>query len=286
MQQNDKKLAAQMRGVRAANSVLNGISKISHYQSYHAYRRSLKWAIRYVILAFVIGCIGVIPNVARTYGQLTTLSLIMMITYFFWYYWIMAKSKQMRQDARDAMLMTAMNGIVSDAWRIYDGIYDRPGFPDRNVPGQESLEIVFAQDHSYLRNIYWILKHRPASLPPKPEDIINLKRYLVGLQNLSNEVTQYVAYGSMTDQIARYLATQGIELTPLPKKYVTKPSRWDYAAATGKLKNALWGYPHHFAAYQMVVNEDQVEQDTVDNFKANVKVKKRQRKIAKLQNDN
>lgn len=54
-----KKLAAQVKGVKAANSVLNVISSATHYGSYHAYRRSLRIITYYVMLAFVIGVIGI-----------------------------------------------------------------------------------------------------------------------------------------------------------------------------------------------------------------------------------
>lgn len=277
-----KKLAAQVKGVKAANSVLNVISSATHYGSYHAYRRSLRIITYYVMLAFVIGVIGIFPFSFNRHGFLTSLSGLMLIIYFFAYYWVIAKSRTMKKDSHDAMMMAAVNGFISDSWRIYDGIFDIPGNPNQNQPVQESLEVAFTRDNSYLKNIIWIIRGHKPSLPPKRDDIENLKAYLAGLQKISTDSRVYVAYATMPKWLANDLSRQGIILTPIAHKYVTVPGRWDYAGATGRMANAIWGYPLHFDAYAMQVDLADIANDEKQLKVEHQKKSRRNKKMRKL----
>lgn len=229
---------------------MSAIFRLTHYRTYHAYRRSLKWITDYLMLAFTIGIVGTFPVKVNQNNLLSNISILMMATYFFAYYWIIAKSRILKRDSRQVMLKVAVSGVISNSWCIYDGVY--------NQGNQVSLEIAFGQDHSYLRNLVSILRSRKkrAALPPTADDLQNLRFYLNQLNQMGTNEVQLVAYTTVTTELANLLARSGIKVDPISNEYLTKPGRWDYAAATGKLANALWKYPHDFHAYSLSTKPD------------------------------
>ena len=59
--------------------------------------------------------------------------------------------------------------------------------------------------------------------------------------------------------MAYNLSRRGFQLKELPHKYCSKPNRWDYAVTTGRMGNALWGFPRRFDAYLIEINETNAE---------------------------
>lgn len=240
-----KKQAAQLKGIKAANRVIDGLAKVSRYSSYHAYKRSLRWANAFLLFAFVMACFTLIPVKINRTGITSSIVLLMLVAYFFIYYWIMAKAQVMKKDSQKVMLQVAFNGIISQGWNIYDGIFDEDG--------QESLEISFTEERPFITNLIYLFLHKKKTLPLSDSDIENLKYYIVGLNNISSPLRKYVAYGTMDNGLAKQLEQNGIQLTALSWHYKTKPGRWDFALATGKFSKALFLYPK-FIAYEMSVD--------------------------------
>lgn len=236
----EKKKAAQLRGIKAANSVLNTLSNATHYRSYHAYQRSMRWLGRYLGLIICFACLTVISPVAKKMPGLVTIVILMMLSYLLVYYWIMAKSKSLKADSHQAMLMMAMNGVELERWYIYDGIFD--------APDQESLELVFFTERSFIVNVWYLIRHKKQTLPIASADLADLKKYVEGLSRVSREDYRYVAYATITDEMIHSLSTEGIQVTEIPAKYRTRPGRWDYAVAVGDWTAALWNYPRSFKA--------------------------------------
>lgn len=252
---NDKKLRAQARGIKAANTVIDQAVKLTNYSSYHAYRRSLRLSNYYLLLAFLLALYSLIPIKANSHGTITSLVFIMLLAYFFLYYWIMAKAAKLKRDSDHVMLQVAFNGLLSEGWSIYDGIADDPG--------QESLEITFTKERPLLTNIWYLAQKKKQTLPLPADDILNLKYYLAQLTNISKPEKKYVAYATLDDGLVEELTSSGIRVDELPRKYKTKPGRWNYAVATGIATNALLGYPH-FSAYMLSVDPLEVFQEVLD----------------------
>lgn len=270
----DKKIRVQMSGIKAANSLIDGVSKVTHYQSYHAYRRSLRLSNWYLLLAFLIGCCGLVPTKATSTGVFTSIVIVMLLAYFFLYYWIMAKAAKLKKDSDRAMLQVAFNGILSSGWSIYDGIYD--------VGGVQSLEITFTKEQPFISNVWFLIRKEKRTLPLTENDILNLKYYLAGLTSISSKSVKYIAYATLDDNLVAQLQENGILVNEISRRYRTKPGRWNYAVTTGIVSNALQHYPH-FEAYQLQVEED-IQNQKYDSSRSHKrrKLSKRERKLKQL----
>lgn len=250
---NEKdKMMAQARGVQAAYGVINSLSRATHYSSYHSYRRSLRWANFYLIFTFLVGFVSLLPIPPKTANTISSIFLILLLIYFFIYYWIISKSRRLKRDAALVKLEVAYNGIISDGWNIYDGIYDEGGVL--------SLELAFTRERTFLVNLWFTLRKKKQTIPLNEDDLFNLKYYLYGLMNISANGTTYVAYATLSPELVDELATAGIMVNEITWYYKSKPGRWDYATATGKIRNAIFSYPQ-FHPYLLSINRASFEKE-------------------------
>jgi hypothetical protein len=133
------------------------------------------------------------------------------------------------------------------AWHIYDGIY--------SGRDEDSLEISFVYERTFINNIWKLIKGQKKTWPLDSDNIKELK-YFVSKQQ---EAGQFLIYATLTETMAYNLSRRGFQLKELPHKYCSKPNRWDYAVTTGRMGNALWGFPRRFDAYLIEINETNAE---------------------------
>lgn len=237
--------------------ILNGLFGATHYQNYHGYRRAMRRLNFLLWIIGIFGIIGSLPFRFNQHGLLTSLCILLLAAYFFAYYWITAKARLLKRDSQMVKARLSFDGELSKEWNIYDGIYDDV---DR-----QSLEIAFVNERSWLSNwIRLILRKRP--VPFGPNDIDALQRYLIGLQQLSNDAMSYVAYGTMDQTMSRVLLENCIELREIDHYYLTKPGRWDYAFSVGDFRCGLWHYPA-FKVYAMSMNASRYNKIQAGKFK-------------------
>ena len=235
----------QAKGFRAADNLLNGIYKTTHYQTYHSYHKALRFASKLLILAFLIEFISFFPWIVNK-TLLSSIGLLLFVIYLLYYYWIMSKARGLKADSKKVMEMIAVNGYVCKSWSIYDGLF--------TTTNHESLEIAFSKEHTYLYNLWTIFKHKNHILPPSSKDIEGLKNYLFNLSKIDNNGIHYVAYATLTSTEAELLRSYNIILTSINNRFVTKPNRIDFAAGMGELKYAFTKFPKDFKAYLLSVD--------------------------------
>lgn len=240
----------EKQGSTRANKILLRYYKATHYATYHAYRKGLTRATRLIELAILIlmisTIISIIPATRGLADYLLSLSGLIGVIYFLVYYRINAKGRYLRKDSKKAMRMIATDGYVPKSWNIYDGVYSSEGL--------ESIEIAFVQDHSYLKDIWRILKDNRPILPPTKRDLEALREYILRLQQLELQdelgiQINYIAYGTLDGQLVKQLKEAHFKLEEIDDDFITKPGRLDYGAATGTIKNAFRNYPKDFKAY-------------------------------------
>ena len=240
-----QKAVMQAKGFRAADNLLNGIYKTTHYQTYHSYHKALRFASKLLILAFLIEFISFFPWIVNK-TLLSSIGLLLFVIYLLYYYWIMSKARGLKADSKKVMEMIAVNGYVCKSWSIYDGLF--------TTTNHESLEIAFSKEHTYLYNLWTIFKHKNHILPPSSKDIEGLKNYLFNLSKIDNNGIHYVAYATLTSTEAELLRSYNIILTSINNRFVTKPNRIDFAAGMGELKYAFTKFPKDFKAYLLSVD--------------------------------
>lgn len=225
--------------------------RTNNYLTYHQYKRSLNIATGLLMVALifiVIGFFCIFFSNVLTLVLISNAVLSILIIYTLMYYYINAKFSRLLKTSKIAMNNLAFNGMVSESWHIYDGYFSNSE--------TESVEIVFTDEKSYIGNIIQIfLKKSQKTLPLPASDISNLRQYLIKLTDIEDDNgKKIVAYGTVSESIAKQLKREGIKLTYLPKKYRCKPGRLNYANAVKDIKAAFWKYPSDFRAAMFEVD--------------------------------
>ena len=268
-----QKAVMQAKGFRAADNLLNGIYKTTHYQTYHSYHKALRFASKLLILAFLIEFISFFPWIVNK-TLLSSIGLLLFVIYLLYYYWIMSKARGLKADSKKVMEMVAVNGYVCKSWSIYDGLF--------TTTNHESLEIAFSKEHTYLYNLWTIFKHKNHILPPSSKDIEGLKNYLFNLSKIDNNGIHYVAYATLTSTEAELLRSYNIILTSINNRFVTKPNRIDFAAGMGELKYALTKFPKDFKAYLLSVDNAEFLNEQKEKLNNKQHEKELNKKMIKL----
>lgn len=251
------------------NGLLNGMFDFTHYSNYHSYRKSIA-RLSFLLIAIVVFWLFggfLIPYSQR--NLLSSLLVFLLAIYLFSYYWINSKARLLKRDSLTLKSQLTIDKPLSKYWNVYDGCYD-----DEQ---RQSLEVAFVNDCSWIANWIDILRSKKKDhLRFGDADIDALQRYLISMQNFSSDDVKYVAYATMDDEIKNLLQSADIQLTKIPeRKYLTKPGRWDYAAARGNFAYGLRKYPQ-FKAYVLDINpEDYVKRQKEESRK---KAKSKQQK--------
>ena len=265
-----QKAVMQAKGFRAADNLLNGIYKTTHYQTYHSYHKALRFASKLLILAFLIEFISFFPWIVNK-TLLSSIGLLLFVIYLLYYYWIMSKARGLKADSKKVI---AVNGYVCKSWSIYDGLF--------TTTNHESLEIAFSKEHTYLYNLWTIFKHKNHILPPSSKDIEGLKNYLFNLSKIDNNGIHYVAYATLTSTEAELLRSYNIILTSINNRFVTKPNRIDFAAGMGELKYAFTKFPKDFKAYLLSVDNAEFINEQKEKLNNKQHEKELNKKMIKL----
>lgn len=263
----------QAKGFRAADNLLNGLYKTTHYRTYHSYHKALAFSSKILILAFLLELISFLPWVINS-SLISSIGLLLFVIYLLYYYWIMSKARGIKADSKKVMEMISVNGYVCKSWRIYDGIFV--------TTNHESLEIAFSKEHTYLYNLWTIFKHKNHILPPSSKDIEGLKNYLFNLSKIDNNGIHYVAYATLTSTEAELLRSYNIILTSINNRFVTKPNRIDFAAGMGELKYALTKFPKDFKAYLLSVDNAEFLNEQKEKLNNKQHEKELNKKMIKL----
>lgn len=227
--------------------------RTNNYLTYHQYKRSLSVAtglLMVAIIFIIIGFFCIFFSNILTLVLLSNAVLSILIIYTLMYYYISAKFSRLLKTSKIAMNNLAFNGVVSESWHIYDGFF--------SSSDSESIEIAFTDEKSYLGNLIKIFsKKSQKTLPLSNDDIDNLKQYLANLSKFKDKNgKKVIAYGTVSESIAKQLKKEGIRLIYLPKKYRCKPGRLNYARAVKDIKAAFWKYPRDFHAVMLECNSE------------------------------
>lgn len=232
---------------RMRGKLISGAYKATHYQSYHSYRRSIGFSKVLLYLSAIFGIIAFVfsfSSLTFISGVALNLFAFNAVSYFLFDYWISSKHTQMKKDSQTALneigAAAGVHGKI-DSWFLYDGIY----VDERN----DSLEIAFTKERTFLGNIIRLVK-KQSTLPLNEDAIKALRFYL--LKQQENEV--YITYATLSADMVDDFEERGIQCEEIPNRFRCKPSRWDYASATGNFANALWSYPRTFKAYTLTVD--------------------------------
>lgn len=226
--------------LNGADKTLKGTYKAGQYKTYHAYRRAEKranWIAGIAVLSLFV-----LPLVLFQVFAIDV-AIILMTIYMLYIVNISYRSGQIKADSKAALNQIAANyrkKVKIKGWNIYDGVYDEDG---------ESIEISFFKERSFINNVYRLIRGNSYTVPLEQDDFDVLK-FFVEQQQKSNA---FVVYTTMPLAVKNDFEKRGFELTEINNRYRNKPGRWDYAAATGFLVNALWHYPKTFKAYTLKV---------------------------------
>lgn len=268
-----QKAVMQAKGFRAADNLLNGLYKTTHYRTYHSYNKALAFSSKILILAFLLELISFLPWVINS-SLISSIGLLLFVIYLLYYYWIMSKARGIKADSKKVMEMISVNGYVCKSWRIYDGIFV--------TTNHESLEIAFTQEHSFLYDLWLIFSHKKPVLPPDSQEINGLKNYLFKLSQIDNNGIHYVAYATLTSTEAELLRSYNIILTSINNRFVTKPNRIDFAAGMGELKYAFTKFPKDFKAYLLSVDNAEFINEQKEKLNNKQHEKELNKKMIKL----
>ncbi|UAY40741.1 hypothetical protein [Lactobacillus crispatus] len=223
------------------------IYNLTNYRSYHAFKKANFRLNVFFTSLVVIGFLACFMS-GQFGAILRGLILALLIVYIMSYSWIMTKSRQLRKDSAYALQeMEFESGRYVSSWQLYDGIY--------NDSGWISLEIAFGRENSYISDIFKLIRKKGKIYPLPAADIKNLKTMIYNLNRMPEQ--KWLVYGTITDELAKKFIQNGFDLRLMENKYRTKPSRLDYAVATGNWKNALFKYPKNFSAYAFFVDTQQ-----------------------------
>lgn len=217
------------------------IYRLTNYLTYSSFRKSLFFSRFLVWVAIFLTIIDIfIPNITYQ-NMLISVILILLTFYMIYSYWIFAKASQLKKDSAYVMSKIALSGVKASGWHIYNGIY--------NNGNQNSIEITFVEEKSLLTDIYRLLTKKHVTLPLSTNEVINIKDYIQIITANSTDDNKFVAYATLSDDMARLFLKNGIKLKEMSNRFRNKPLRFDYAAANGNIKKAISEYPKNFKAY-------------------------------------
>lgn len=260
---------------KPGNVFTRTIYRATHYRSYHSYMKALHRLHYYAIMIFV-AAIGTLLTSGNLSSTLVNMTLVLMMLYFFCYYWVNAKGGRMKKDSRAIMREVSLNGYISRAWNVYDGIY-------RSNPSDMSLELSFSKENSLIVNLYKLFVSKVApTLPMDVDDIVSLRHYIHDLEQLreTNDVVVEV-YATLNEEIAKKLREKGFILRELPHKYVTKPFISDMAVAYKNKKMLMEFRSQNYQAYLISINSETYDKQ----LKEELKLSQKQHKEKKIENN-
>lgn len=242
LENKDEELDNEKESTRSSSrKYSNFLYELFNYNSYHSYKRNLRRLEISFIFLFIVGTIACfIPN--KLGNTIITLVFICLILYSFLYTWIMMKSRRVRLESQEIMKKLQLEGnAVVRSWILYDGAYTEDYFV--------SIEVAFSGDKGVINNLTHLVKGDQTTLPPTQEDIQHLKNLLFNLY--SNNQRDWLIYGTLNDNLVRLLEKNDIIVQEMDRRYRTKPSRLDYAVASGRATAALWNFPHSWNVYAL-----------------------------------
>lgn len=228
------------------NKLVNGAYHATHYRTYHSYRRSIVIAKVFLYLGFIFTVLGLIPINVNQLAPLN-IAIFFYTTYLLYTYWSVSKNTTAKRDSRTVVSQFAnASGVKGNVkgWSLYDGAYS-----DND---KESLEIVLTYERTFLGDALRLIRGEEPTLPLNDTDIEVLKFYLKKQQ----ENNLFITYATIPENLAENFSRRGIKLTEISNKFRSRPSRWDYAVATGRMTNALWHFPRNFKAYLLSIDEN------------------------------
>lgn len=226
--------------------LVSGAYKATHYQSYHSFRRSVGLSKILLYLAFFCGLVAFIP-ITMIQGLALNIFALCLVSYVLFDYWVTSKQSKMKQDSRTALneisAVAGVKGIIK-SWHLYDGVFTEGS--------NDSLEIAFTKERSFLGNVILLIRKTKPAFPLDSDSMKVLRFFLLKQQ----ENNLFISYATLSDEMVENFEERGIECEQISRRFRSKPSRWDYAVATGKVTNALWHYPRTFNAYLLSVDEE------------------------------
>lgn len=213
-----------------------GLFKATHYRSYHSYRRSLKVGKSFLVIGIIFALTSLIPILLLQTLALN-IAVICLTVYLLTDYWVASKSQMMKKESEQVITSIFEYANLNEkinGWNLFTGIY-----------GSDSLELTFTNEKSFLGDALRLIRGEESTLPLNENNIEAIKYFL----ERQNEQQGFIVYATMTEMMAENFTRRGIVVKQIENKYRSLPSRWDYAVATGRLANALWGYPRDFGAY-------------------------------------
>lgn len=241
LENSDEKVENKERTTDSRQRTQQFLYGLFNYNSYHSYKKNLERLEVSFLLLFIIGTIACfIPS--KLGNTIITLVFICLILYSFLYTWIMMKSRRVRLESQEIMKKLQLEGnAIVKSWILYDGAYTDDDFV--------SIEIVFSGDKGIIGNLIHLIKGDQTTLPPTQEDMENLKNLLFNLY--SNNQRNWLVYGTLNDDLVKLLEDNDIFVQNMDRKYRTKPSRLDFAVASGRATNALWKFPRTWNVYAL-----------------------------------
>lgn len=144
------------------------IYRLLHYTNYHSYKQALKRLRAYLVLIIVIALSTILMPLQLS-SKIVNLTFVLMMGYFILYYVVTSKSNLIKRDSKSIMKKIALNGYISKAWHIYDGVY-------RINETDMSLELVFTEDKGLLIDLWEIFgSKKEPNLPLTENDEITKK---------------------------------------------------------------------------------------------------------------
>lgn len=231
--------------------------KLTHYTSYHAFKRSNKMLSYFLSTIFLMAFCSLFVDTKSSH-VLTNMSFSMMIVYIFIYYVVQAKARTMKKDSQNVLKQIALWNFINFSWSIYDGIY-------KSTNTDLSIEISFQHERTYIQNIYELLfkKHK---ICPSPDELLNFKKYIYDLQDKTINTSKFVIYSTLTPDLVMQLKKYNILMEELPRKYVTVPSRFDYATDTHDWTKLIKFNYRNFKAYKLAVDPNEYEKNFVSEY--------------------
>lgn len=231
--------------------ILTFLYKSTHYGSYHAYKRSSHFLSYLLVTILVLAFYTIFTNIYVAHA-LSNFVLVLMIVYLLLYYFVQAKAKTMKRDSKAVLNQINLFKYINSSWNIYDGIY-------KSEDNDLSIEISFQHERPYLTNLWRLIRKYPKLIPPAYQDVLTLKKYIYDLQDKKAGDSNFVIYTTTTPEIESALKNANILLEELPKKYITKPSRFDYAADSQDWSKIFKSCKTGLKAYRLAVDPKEYE---------------------------
>ncbi|MCR1904023.1 hypothetical protein [Lactobacillus taiwanensis] len=226
------------------------IYRLLHYTNYHSYKQALKRLRVYLVLIIVIALSTILMPLQLS-SKIVNLTLVLMMGYFILYYVVTSKSNLIKRDSKSIMKKIALNGYISKAWHIYDGVY-------RINETDMSLELVFTEDKGLLIDLWEIFgSKKEPNLPLTENDLKTLKKYILNLALVEKQIDkQIIVYATLDNKLYSQLSELGIDLELIPQKYRSVPSRLEYKAAYKNKKIYSKYRRSAFKAYRLTIKSE------------------------------